>query len=93
MMQDTELDYKTYLKQKSLTKYLVPVLLDLNSSTLRKAYAATKPIRDNIEIILLIVWNKWFNYECCYGSFASTHLYLHMIQIERWSQNGLYRMA
>lgn len=56
--------------------YLVPVLLDVNPSTLRKANAAAKPIRNNVEIKLLIVWDKGLNNESCDGSFASTHLHL-----------------
>jgi len=75
-LEDSETETRK-INGKSIQKDLVPVLLDVNSSTLRKANAAAKSIRDNIKIELFIVWDKWFNNECCYGSFASTHLYLY----------------
>nr|GMD95774.1 hypothetical protein Iba_chr15aCG15570 [Ipomoea batatas] len=56
--------------------YLVPVLFDFNSSTFRKAYATSKPLRDNVKVKLLVVWDKGLNNESCDGTFASTHLNL-----------------
>lgn len=63
---------------QELFTYLVPVFFNVNSSTFRKAYAATKPVRDNIKIKLFIVGDEWLDNEGCDGSFASAHLHLLM---------------
>ena len=77
--------------------YFIPVLLNINSSALGKAYAASKSLGDNVEVKLFVVRDEGFDNEGCNGSFTSTHLDLRTIRknkkkrsVEIFSLNNLY---
>lgn len=72
----------------NFNEYLIPVLFNFNSSTLRKAQAVPKSLRDDVEVKLFVVRDERLNDECGYRSSTSAHLNLYIINTDRLKQNA-----